>query len=317
MSYKEIQRKLQVQKLLYKYPELFNRDKGGAPFDEYQSLTFVLQDGENNLFSNIRSNVVDYFNENHIAWWGDNQLYPTGHLLSSQIQCLNYLFMLRNDQEAVLQLARLFDREIDAVYQIPSDKQPTYLAFEFTYKNDALLNENDRGAQRGAYCTSVDAFLVAARKGKKLLMPIEWKYTENYLEYENKALEGNTGQIRQSRYNHLILESKQLKSPSDLANSLYYFEPYYELMRQTLLVEQMVKSGVADDYLHILVLPQANSELLQKSYVCGDQNLVETWKNQLKNPEKFKMIDSAQIIEWLEQMPGYSALGRYLKLRYY
>ena len=61
MAYKELQRKLQVQKLLYKHPEIFNQDKGGGRFDEYESLSFVLLDGLNNLYSKIQSQVIPYF----------------------------------------------------------------------------------------------------------------------------------------------------------------------------------------------------------------------------------------------------------------
>ncbi len=317
MAYKELQRQLQVQKLLYKYPDLFNRDRGGGRFDKYDSLIFVLQDGKNNLWSKIKPFVFDYFKVNEIAWWGDDAQVPSGHMLSSQIQCLNFLFTLRNDQKAVLKLAQLFDEEIDMVWLVPGDIEFTYLAFEFVYENRILLNEDDDGAQRGAYCTSVDVFLLANRKGKKLLVPIEWKFTENYLEPKNKALEAGKGPTRQERYNYLIRESKQLKTPHDVAHSLYYYEPYYELMRQTLLVEQMIIKGVADDFLHILVAPDANVDLLRNSNLCEQQDLVETWKNQLEKPEKFKHVDTSQILGLIASLPNYSGLYNYLKLRYF
>jgi len=32
MTYKTLQRRLQVQKLRYKYPEIFNKDEGGGRF---------------------------------------------------------------------------------------------------------------------------------------------------------------------------------------------------------------------------------------------------------------------------------------------
>ncbi|MFD0836022.1 hypothetical protein ACFQ0I_09620 [Mariniflexile aquimaris] len=316
MDYKKLQRKLQVQKLIYKYPELFNHDKGGGSFDKYDSLIFVLKDGENNLFAGVKPAVLDYFKNNEIAWWGDDEKFPSGHMLSSQIQCLNFLFAIRKDEEAVLKLAQLFNEEIGAVFPVAGDKEPTYLAFEFVFDNKALLKEDDEGAKRGAFCTSVDAFLIAAKNGRKLLIPIEWKYTESYLAPQNKALESRKGKTRQARYNQLIYESNQLKTPVDLEQSIYYFEPYYELMRQTLLVEQMVGKGVADDFLHILVAPEANTDFLQKSYSFEEHGLIKTWENHLEKPEKFIRVDSRQILNLLEQMPNYLALSKYLKLRY-
>ncbi|MBN1925712.1 MAG: hypothetical protein JW798_07750 [Prolixibacteraceae bacterium] len=281
--------------------------------------SYFLSDCENNLFKGIRRNATEYFSDNKIAWWkyGKNSSdEPTDHMVSSQIQCLNFLYALRNDDAAVLQLAQLFDSDIDAVLPVPGDKQPGYLSFEFVYDNKPLLNEDDAGAQRGAFCTSVDVFLIAMRKEQKLLIPIEWKYTESYLEPENRALEKGKGRTRQKRYNQLISDSKQLKTPTGLVHSLFYYEPYYELMRQTLLVEKMVEKKVADDFLHILVAPTENDALLKSSYACEQQDLVEVWKGQLLKSEKFQRIDSSQILDLLGQMPDYSALYYYLKLRY-
>ena len=148
MSYKEIQRKVQVKKLLYTNTELFFHDKGNGSFDKYEQLIFVLKDGINNLFHDIALDVQLYFENNDIAWWGDNEKYPSGHLLSSQIQCINFLFALRKDKEVVLKLAQLFDPEIDALLPCIQDKELGFIAFEFTYENEKLLGENDTGAKK-------------------------------------------------------------------------------------------------------------------------------------------------------------------------
>jgi hypothetical protein len=316
MTYKELQRKLQVQKLRYKHPEIFNQDKGGGRYDKYESLSFVLLDGLNNLYSNIRSHVIPYFDENEIAWWGDDTKVPTGHMLSSQMQCLNFLFALRSDKYAVLQIAQLFDHEIDDILPTIGDKDLGYIAFEFIYENAKLLNEDDEEAKRGKFCTSIDALIVAQRKGEKLLVPIEWKYTESYLEEKNKALEPRKGKTRQRRYNQLILDSTQLNTLQLLENSAYYYEPFYELMRQSLLVEQMVKSGIANDFLHILVVPLENTELLGNNYAFTDDDLQTTWRKCLSDQAKFKIIDSKQIRQLIENLPRHSDLAVYLKSRY-
>jgi hypothetical protein len=316
MGYKETQRKLQVQKLRYKHPEIFNQDKGGGRFDEYESLSFVLLDELNNLYSKIQSHVIPYFEDNDISWWGEDTKVPTGHMLSSQIQCLNFLFALRSDKYAVLQLTQLFDSEIDDILPTIGDKDSGYIAFEFIYENAKLLNEDDYEAKRGAYCTSIDAFIIAERKGEKVLIPIEWKYTESYLEGENKALEPGKGKTRQRRYNQLIRNSTQLKSIPELEDSVYYYEPFYELMRQTLLVEQMVNSGVANDFLHILVVPPENKDFLDNNYTFTEDDLQTTWRNSLSDQSKFKIIDSKQIQQLIENLPGYSNIANYLKLRY-
>ena len=316
MTYKELERKSQVQKLRYKHPEIYNQDKGGGRFDEYESLSFVLLDGLNNLYPKIQSQVIPYFQENEIAWWGDDDKVPTGHMLSSQIQCLNFLFALRSDKSAVLKFAQLFDPEIDDIFPTIGDKDSGCIAFEFIYENAKLLNENDYGAKRGAYCTSIDAFIIANRKAEKLLIAIEWKYTESYLDGKNKALEPGKGKTRQNRYNQLISNSTQLKSIPEVENSVFYYEPFYELMRQTLLVEKMVNSGIANDFLHILVVPSENEDLLGNNYTFTNDDLQTTWRNCLSDQSKFKVIDSKHIRQVIENLPDYSKLTDYLNLRY-
>jgi hypothetical protein len=316
MVYRELQRKLQVQKLHYKHPEIFNQDKGGGRYKELESMSFVLLNGLNNLYPMIQSNVISYFEDNKIAWWGDDKKYPSGHLLSSQIQCLNFLFALRKDKQAILKIAQHFDTSFDDIQPTFSDKDPGYIAFEFVYENANLLGEDDTNARRGEYCTSIDAFIIALKKSKKILIPIEWKYTERYLDGKNMALEKDKGKTRQARYNHLILESKQLITQNDLQNSVYYYEPFYEIMRQTLLVEQMVNKGIADDYLHLLVTPSENKDLLENNYTFSKVDLQTTWRNLLVYQEKFKLIDNKQILRIIENLPNYKKQADYLKQRY-
>ena len=65
-----------------------------------KSREFVLVDNEKNLFKPICEDTINYFKMNDISWWGRSK--PTGHVLSSQIACINHLFQIRNDKEAVL-----------------------------------------------------------------------------------------------------------------------------------------------------------------------------------------------------------------------
>jgi len=317
MSYKASQKKIQTQKLHNSNPQLFNYDMAMGNFGDYSQLKFVLKDGKNNLFDNIIDDVGSYFEQNNIAWWGDNKLYPSGHILSSQIQCLNFLFALRKDKNTSLKLAQLFDEEINNVLPVIGDQDESFIAFEFVYENEKLINETDDGSQRGCFCTSIDAFIIAEKNGKKLLIPIEWKFTESYLKESNKALEIGKGKTRQTRYNQLIKNSTQLKSDFDLESSVYYYEPFYEFMRQTLLVEQMVKAGIADDYLHVVVIPSQNLDLLGNNYTCSTQDLKTTWNNCLNHQSKFKIIESKLVLNLIAQLPQYNKLSDYLKARYF
>ena len=57
---------------------------------------------------------------------------PTGHMLSSQIACVNHLYPIRNDHEAVLSVARRIDPAIEGVELLGNDNEAWrgYVSFE-------------------------------------------------------------------------------------------------------------------------------------------------------------------------------------------
>jgi hypothetical protein len=99
-----------------------NRERENAPkrkcFNNYSfngiyrkiPREFILSDWENNFFKEIPQKLIlSYFDDNKISWWGGKK--PTGHILSSQIACLNYLFIIRTDKDAVLNLAQTINSD--------------------------------------------------------------------------------------------------------------------------------------------------------------------------------------------------------------
>ena len=266
------------------------------------------EDSLGNLFQPISWLSLDYFKRNNIAWWRqhEDRYFPTGNLLSSQIHCLNHLFALRKDKDAVLAIINHATGMVfDEVFPSSLDNDGGYIAFEFAYKNDELLGENDNGARRGYMWTSIDAMIVA-RKGKdKWLIPIEWKYTETY-EKENK-----TCQKRLDRYEELIKKSDRLKMPENgnIPNSIYFQEPSYELMRQTLLVERLKHKGLANNFFHLNVIPKGNiglREAVEKEYIP-----------MLKDSSKFIIVDPQALLSPLKGNDNYKDLLTYLETRYW
>ena len=79
-------------------------DEGRKPFD------FILkpEDSVLNLYPSIREDVLQYFERYDIAWWRqyEDRYFPTGQAHSSQINCLNHLFAIRKDEDAVLQMIK-------------------------------------------------------------------------------------------------------------------------------------------------------------------------------------------------------------------
>jgi len=252
----------------------------------------VLKDSSKNFLSSIYDDVLNYFKQHKIAWWhmeGDSSDVPTGHIMSSQIQCLNHLFGIRNNERAIQSI--LFNATGIAFDQILTTlDNDGLIEFEFTYKNKELLGEDDAGAQRGAYCTSVDAMIRAQKDKKVYLIPIEWKYTEAYKGHDL------TCDTRIKRYQHLIEKSEQLKVPKEgVPHSIYMKEPQYELMRQTLFVEQMIRKGIADYFFHINIIPNKNEDLRQSV----EQNYIPM----LNNPDLFYIIDPSVFFKPLTIAP--------------
>lgn len=70
------------------------------------NLRFILAPASSNrnLYDPIRKEAIEYFERYDIAWWKqfEDRYFPTGHLLSSQIHCLNHLFTIIKNLEAVL-----------------------------------------------------------------------------------------------------------------------------------------------------------------------------------------------------------------------
>lgn len=302
--------------------DIFNGDKGNGYFMG-KPRHFVLKDGMNNLYEPIRNNVLRYFKDNDISWWGGDK--PSGHTLSSQIACLNHLFAIMGDKEAVLAMLNGVRDEFKEVLSVQCDAAPQYIGFEVVSEEDPL---NEKTSTRGSNCTSVDAFIYAKHKDDSIwLIPIEWKYTEHYanLDKSNEDRQGEEkgsngkGQERVRRYSALTDASLQLKSLDSYYGSIYYQEPFYQLMRQTLWAENVVKLKEeklkADNYMHIHVIPSANKDLLDKKYSVSGMGMEDTWRSMLNDQSKYIIVDPQKLLEPIKDKKP--ELVSYLKKRYW
>lgn len=311
MSYKKDQYD-KVATIIKNNTDIFYRDPGNGLF-RGKIYPFVLQDGMNTLYAPIRQDALDYFSNNNIAWWGGHS--PTNHALSSQVACVNHLFPIRENKDAVLKITKALLPDIVDVFVIPSDPyKPAYIQFESVSDADHL---NELSSTRGSNCTSIDALIYGRLKdGKSIIILIEWKYTETY-GTESKAI-GDKGITRKNRYSELIAKSNQLICPD---SEIYYYEPFYQLMRQTLWAEQMIKhknteSVKADDFFHLHVVPDENAELLDRIYPCSGKPMKETWQSHLYAKSKYKVISPAELFEPLNSNE-HKDLVCYLRTRYW
>lgn len=310
-KYQEAQREKVSKLIADKHPVFYNAEGGRVFLGKERD--FVLKQVEKNLFEPMRNAALDYTRQNQISWWGGKNV--TGHTLSSQVACFNHLFPIRNDLVAVTAILKKINPDFLRPLIISTDNfYPAYIQFEAVSDHQYL---NEDGLTRGTNCTSVDALIYAEHKdGSLWLIPIEWKYTEHYGN-DNKA-NGDRGITRKLRYHHLIEHSAQLR---DTNMHWFYFEPFYQLMRQTLWAEQMVANKLketlkADNYMHLHVIPSANSDLLLKNYNCSKHTMELTWRNSIKDQAKYKIIDPKDLMQPVAALGTYPDLIQYLTARY-
>lgn len=304
MSYLEDQRKkaITLRKELFE-DKLLGIYKG-------KEREFVLSIPELNLWEGIRQPAIEYFKSNNISWWGNHDM-PSGHLLSSQISCLNHLFILRENQEMASKIVNSISPEFIKACKIDDG----FVEFEVTGKENYL---NEKSHSRGVYATSIDAMMLAEKKnGERILIPIEWKYTESY-----KGISLAAGKPGLTRIGIYKPHFDDVNCPIYVnEHEALYYEPYYQLMRQTLLVWKMVNSGEygASDWLHLHVIPTKNTILrnLNTSPNLLGESMHQAWQNVLKYPEKYRIIEPQLLLNSLTNESKCKEFLIYLNKRYW
>ncbi|MEG1400999.1 hypothetical protein [Bacteroides sp.] len=322
-KYQEQERQRQIK--LLTETSVFNNDRGGGCFRGCDR-EFMLLNGVNNFYPPIAMDAQYFFAENNISWWQGSK--PTGHILSSQMACLNHLFAVKDDKSVVLAILNSVRNEFIEVLPIPYDKKPqSYISFEVVSGEDYL---NEKQSTRGSQCTSVDAFIYARHKtGELWLIPIEWKYTEYYTNQDKSTEDrpgaeniNGKGNERLGRYSELINDSEQLRTLPEYKGSIYFQEPFYQLMRQTLWAEQIIRHKdspkellKADNYLHIHVVPSRNEDLLHRKYRVSGNGMEYSWRDCLRDQTKYVIIDPLELMKSITDI--YPSLIAYLKIRYW
>jgi hypothetical protein len=274
-----------------------------------QSREFVLMEATANLWDGIRLDAIDYFQRNGIRWHKAEADGPTGHMLSSQVACVNHLYLLRQRADLAVAVLRGVDPDVVEA-EIVDDG---YVEFEFIGHQPYL---GERSFQRGAHCTSVDAFMIGRTvQGSRRAFLIEWKYTES-----NTSEDKYIG-ARSEIYDYLVTAAASPFNPID--PRVLYFEPYYQLMRQTLLAWQI--SEHADhgctSYRHIHVVPAQNAEFHRNvtapDFKLPGATVAEAWASVLKRPYQYIGLSPEQFMRPVTEARDARALTGYLRRRYW
>ena len=302
MSYKEDQRR----KIVGLRDKIFN-DPGNGIYQGRQR-DFVLLNPTLNLWEGIRQDAIDYFKKNEIMWWPGQPEIPTGHLLSSQVSCVNHLFFVRNNKDMATQILSAIDSGVDEACIVDNG----YVEFEFIGERQYI---KERAFTRGANCTSVDAVMIGLKAdGTRKMFLIEWKYVESY------SIQDKYKEARSVLYDGLILaKDSPYKHNIDLRT--FYFEPFYQLMRQTLLADQCVKNADhnVSSYMHLHIVPESNIDLKNNitSPNLKGTDIHDAWKSLLKDSANFKAITPENFLEPIVKLIETKTIIAYLKNRYW
>lgn len=316
VNYKENQCDKQIKLIRRRFQELTEDD-----YIRTSTGKIILKNGLYNLYD---KDTIKYFEDNNITGWGGDD--ACGHILSSQVACLNHLFPLRKDPEILKTIINTATgREFEEILPIPKKRdkgEEHYIAFEVVSFNDNL---NEKSLSRGANNTSIDALMIAKDKNQEVwIIPIEWKYTEpfskNDMSNEDRKGEpkgsNGRGKERMTRYDSLIRVSTQLnhKQLESYQGSPYYQESFYQLMRQTLWAEQVIKKESdewhnAKKFFHINIIPDGNPS----------KEEISKWKDYLTNQDLYTIIDPKKFLEPIKDKDKdkYNKLYDYLKKRYW
>lgn len=283
------------------------RDSGSGVFAG-TPRGFVLEDADGNLWDGVRRDALGYFASQGIAWWKGEGEGPTGHLLSSQVACVNHLFALRQRRDAATALLRGLDGEVEGAEVI----EDGLVAFEFIGPKPRL---GERSFSRGSHSTSVDAAMIGRlRDGSRRLFLIEWKYTEAYRS-EDKHIPA-----RAEVYDRWILDQESPFTAGLDPRALYY-EPFYQMMRQTLLGWLIVRHGDlgCSSFRHVHVVPEGNREFHDRVTSPGlsGRTVTEAWGRVLKEPQHYLPVTPEELLAPVATCPDTASHLGYLRDRYW
>lgn len=240
-----------------------------------------------NLANSIQEPARRYFKKYGIHWHTHSN-----HGLSSQVCCLNFLMPLAERPDILAQLvAAALGGNVPEMLPVEDgpDQRPWFVGFEWI--GGDYLNESDKkgNRSRGANATSADAVVKFRRGGVTETLLIEWKYTERYGAPIN--VKGNA--VRLGRYANLAFHPNgPVRGDLGLKLEDFFYEPFYQMLRQQMLAFQMQKSREdGADRVRVLHISPAGNKALRKVTAPTLQrigsNAFEVWKSLLVKPEDF------------------------------
>jgi hypothetical protein len=275
-----------------------------------------------NLFPEIRQSIRSYFARNEIKWHDGHDGKPSNHLCDSQVCCTNFLFPFFDKPQALAELLRPIIPELQKMLPIEDGQ---YLACEWIGKNDYLGEKkpNKTKRTRGALYTSADAAVKFTNAGGHTqVVLIEWKYTESYSPTSLKIAPSGRDRtiIYECLYNSTdcILNKEVIPGFSSL-----FYAPFYQLMRQQFLANEMEKAHeLGADIVSLLhIVPRHNLDFRRVTsptlHTLGGSP-TEVWQKLVKDPGKFISVYAEDLFGKFDvrSFPELRAWWNYITRRY-
>jgi hypothetical protein len=299
---------------------------------------FCLADGyaDHNLHGSIRESSVEYFQARRMSWHAGRETdpeslsrSPSNHLCCSQCACVNALAPMMRDADLLANVFRNFFPDLGEPLRFDaddalSDGTKPFLAFEWIGTQNYLGEVG--GRTRGANATSADfAFRFVRRDQKIQLVLGEWKYTERYTKKLESPEKLNKTRLRTYRAAFDRWNSIQPKLPPYEA---FFSEPFYQLMRLTLLAQEMERAKanrggeMGADVVSVLhITPAANKEFASsftsKIFKNHGNTVLSAWAS-LAPEGRFQSIASEELFAAIMRhaSPVYSDWSNWLTNRY-
>jgi hypothetical protein len=179
-----------------------------------------------------------------------------------------------------------------------------YIAFEWIGNTNYLKEEPKIGdyRQRGAGNTSIDAMMMYETiKGKKVILLIETKYSESYgTSYKRFRSDGTDRLLTYEKLFYCTTSPIKHDIAPNLADFLY--EPFYQLLRHTLLAKQIMKAGKpkVNKVQVVQLTVSKNMDILKVTSPHFRQlgkTTYEVWNKLLKEPSTFSHISAERFFK--------------------
>jgi hypothetical protein len=231
------------------------------------------------------------------------------HGLSSQVCCINFLLPFAEKPELLRRwVEHVTGDQVAEMLPIESDRagQPWFVTFEWIGDTD-YLNEGKEGAprKRGANATAADAaVLFRDVQDRTQLLLIEWKYTERY----GQPLGPNGNATRRQRYQDIFRHPNgPIRAHADVALDDFFYEPFYQMLRQQMLTWHTEASDPQIDRARVLHLsPSGNRPLHRVTSPglrrCG-ADAFDVFRSLLVDPQDFVSVSIEDAFALLAAWP--------------